>query len=195
MGTARQPPPGNGQLPSGRKRPFSLKESVGQKTRAKAPFPDVEGKERALAVSCQEPTTGKTMATGIPGEGPWLRLNPETGTAPEKGQSRTSRAGANTSLPGNTRRKRAACGASSVFWYFFARQKSANRFLGAKQNRNVQCTKGKFPALRGCPPGISETSAPELALALRERTIGSRSGFGHYTTSRLSIVSNLRRAA
>ena len=94
---ARQLPPGNGQLQSGHKRPFSPKESVGQKTRTTGPFPAVEGKERALAVSCQEPTTGKTMATGIPGEGPWPRLNPETGTAPEKGQSRTSRAGANTS--------------------------------------------------------------------------------------------------
>ena len=111
------------------------------------------------------------MATGIPGEGPWLRLNPETGTAPEKGLPRTLRAGANTSLPGNTRRKSAAYGASSVFWYFLARQKRANGFLGAKQNRNVQGTKGKFPAQRGCPPGISETSAPELVLALRKRAV------------------------
>ena len=113
----------------------------------------------------------KAMATGTLSEGPWFRLNTETGTAPEKGQSRTSRAGANTSLPGNTRRKSAAYGASSVFWYFLARQKRANGFLGAKQNRNVQGTKGKFPAQRGCPPGISETSAPELVLALRKRAV------------------------
>ena len=118
-GTARQLPPGNGQLPSGHKRPFSLKESLWQKTRITGPFPTVEGKERALAVSCQEPTTCTTMATGTSGEGQWFRLNPETGTAPEKGQSRTSRAGANTSLPGNTRRKSAACRASSVFSNFY----------------------------------------------------------------------------
>ena len=41
----------------------------------------------------------KAMATGTLSEGPWFRLNTETGTAPEKGQSRTSRAGANASLP------------------------------------------------------------------------------------------------
>ena len=103
----------------------------------------------------------KAMATGIPGEVPWLRLNPETGTAPEKGQSRTSRAGANTSLPGNTRRKSAAYGASSVFWYFFARQKSANGFLGAKQNRNVPCTKGRFPPQKGSPFGRQRNECPE----------------------------------
>ena len=57
---ARQLPPRNGQLPSGHKRPFSLKESVGQKTRTTGPFPAVEGKERALAVSCQEWTTCKS---------------------------------------------------------------------------------------------------------------------------------------
>ena len=123
---ARQLPPGNGQLQSGHKRPFSLrvcskfnqwppsgkfcfrlrwifrriarirlqnpprlkqnflafgsslkfeqtlKESVGQKTRTTGPFPAVEGKERALAVSCQEPTTCKSHGTGIPGERPFF---------------------------------------------------------------------------------------------------------------------------
>ena len=113
----------------------------------------------------------KAMATGTLSEGPWFRLNTETGTAPEKGQSRTSRAGANASLPVIPSVKAPPVELPAFFRPFLRDKKGQTAFLERSRTGMCHVQRGDSHPKRVPPLAGSETNALKLGLALRERTV------------------------
>ena len=125
------------------KRPFSLKESVGQKTRTKRHSLLLKARNVPWRFPARSRQPAKPWQPALQAKVPY-RLNPETGTAPEKGQSRTSRAGANTSLPGNTRRK--APPVELPAFLALLRDKKCKRLSWSEAEQECAVYKGKFLA-------------------------------------------------